>query len=247
MKKTFALLLFVLLATTSLFAYTDNFYSTSTDPEYVALISAIKNGQPESVILDAYNTYLSGDKTDVEKARIENHMARYYRDIKKKDEARNHIELMRAKIDAIDRETISDFESKVLEVEYYSAKYYVDKKMADGMKNSELTKELYEKYPDDVFSILTDCWRLIYTPGIAGGSPKKALRILDSFYDDYGSELCDLDIYSVYCAMAVAHNMRKDYEDADKYFNMAFKYYSKEGDIVDTYKANLDELKKSRD
>ncbi len=244
MKKRYFILIALLLCSASLFAYTDNFYSTSTNREYVALVSAIKNGKDEDVILNEYNAYIYSDITPVERARVEYHIARYYRDVKKKDTAREHIFLMRELIDNIDKNTISDFEQRVLEIEYYSAKYYVDKKMSDGMENSSLTKELYSLYPDDVFSIMTEAWRLIYTPGIAGGSPRKAIRMLNSFLDGYKDKMCTLDLYSTYCALAIAHNMRDDYDDAEKYFKLALGFYDKEADIVDAYKENTKELEK---
>lgn len=244
MKKALLTIIMVLLVSTSLFAYTDNYYSTSTDPLYVELLSAIKNGEKESVILSAYNNYLSSDATEVEKARVENHLARYYKDKKKKTIAKEHIALMREEINAIDKTTISDFDAQVLEVEYLSAKFYVEKKMSDGLENSNLTKKLREQYPDDVFVIMTDCWRLIYTPGIAGGSPKRAIRELEALLDGYKDQLAPLDEYSIYCALAIANNMRGDYLRSDEYFNLAFKFYSKEAEVVSAYKENLEQLQK---
>lgn len=231
------------MAVSAVFAYTDFFYSTSVDPDYVNLISSIKNGLDKNVIVANYDNYITGDKTDVEKARIEYHMARYYKDQKDKTLASDHIQIMRDKIDLIDKSQITDFESKVLEMEYLSGKYYVHKKLSDGMENSSLTKELAELYPDDVFSILNNCWRLIYAPGIAGGSPKKALAALDQLESDYCDNLSVLDLYSLYCAKAVALHKVGKYQLSDLYFKSAFEYYTKEGDIVEHYQDNLKKLK----
>lgn len=135
----------------------------------------------------------------------------------------------------------------MLEIEYYSAKYYVDKKISDGIENSSLTKELYSKYPDDVFSIMTEAWRLIYTPAIAGGSPRKAIKLLDALMKGYEDKLCTLDKYSTYCALAIAYNLREEYSTAEKYFKLAFKYFDSESDILSSYKSNAKELKKLND
>lgn len=245
MKKTLITLLLLTSCIFGAFAYTDNFYSTSTDPLYLEIIASVKNNESESKVMDGYNRYISSDQyTDVEKTRIEYHISRYFKDNKKKDEAREHVALMREKIDALDKSTITDFESQVLEVEYMSSKYYVDKKMSDGMTNSDLTKKLAESYPDDVFSILTNAWRLIYTPAIAGGSPKKAMKSIETLLKEYGDKLSPVDEYSSYAAIAVAANMRDDYQKADKYFEKAFKFYTKEADIVEKYNQNKEELKK---
>lgn len=87
-RKVFLVLLF-LISATALFAYTDNFYSTSTNPEYVALISSIKNKKPENAVLNAYNAYINSSITDIERTRVEYHMARYYRDIKRRIRLQN--------------------------------------------------------------------------------------------------------------------------------------------------------------
>lgn len=248
MKKIIATIIIATICIFTAFAYTDNFYSTSTNPEYLDLISKLKNNEKEKVVVEAYNNFISNpEHTDVEKARIEVPVSRYYRDNKNKTKAREHVALMRSKIDAIDKSAITDFEAKVLEAEYVSANYYVDKKMSEGMKSSDLTKELVAAYPDDVFSILTDSWRLIYTPGIAGGSPKKAIRAVEALLKNYEKELTIPDKYSAYAALAVAHHMRDDYEKADKYFEKAFKIYNGEADIVESYEDNQRELKKISD
>lgn len=246
-RKYIAALFMIVFSSCALFAYTDEFYQTSINREYVSLISSIKNNNDEAVILNNYNAYINSGITPVERARIEYHIARYYRDAKKKDIARDHISMMRNLIDSIDKSTISDFENKVLEIEYYSAKYYVDKKISDGMENSNLTKELYSLYPDDVFSIMTEAWRLIYTPVIAGGSPKKAIKLLSSLLKGYEENLSPLDRYSTYCALAIASYNRDDFSDADDYFNKAFAYYKNENDIVECYNDNLKQLMKTDD
>lgn len=239
MKKLLFALIISIAAISPIFAYTDTFYSTSTDPDYVYLISAIKNNLPEDTVLGAYNKYINGGKTPVEVARVEYHIAKYFKDNKQKKTAESHIELMRQLIDAIPVESISDFEKRILEIEYHSAKYHVDKKLSEGMENSKLTKEVYELYPDDVLSILLNSWRLVYTPAIAGGSPKKGIRAVNDLLKNYKDKMADLDIYSAYSCLAIGYNMRDDYQNADKYFKEAFKYFDKEADMVEAYNENI--------
>lgn len=223
-----------------LFAYTDTFKETSTDPEYYMLISAIKNGDDQNVVERAYDDYLLSGISSVERCRIEYHMARYYKDKDDKAEGNRHIQIMKDAFASI--EDATDFERLVCETELTSADYYVNRKLSVGMDNSNLAKELYKKYPEDVFSIMNEAWRLIYTPGIAGGSPKKAISLLDELMEGYSDELSDIDRYSIYCAYAIAYNARGDYKKADEYFNKAFKYFSGEADVMETYRENLKKL-----
>lgn len=245
-KKTFLLICLLLISLTSLFAYQDSFKASSTKPLYVKLISAIKNGESESIVLNSYNDYLNSGITPVESCRIEYHLARYYKDIKNKDEARKHISLMKSKLDSLPSST-SDFEKLVCQTEYTSADFYVDRNLSVGLNNSNLAKELYKKFPNEVFSNMNEAWRLIYSPAIAGGSPKKAIKILDGVMKDYSKNLVDLDKYSIYCAYAIAENKRENYQEADEYFNKAFKYFTKETEIVSAYNENKQELNRQGD
>ena len=248
MKKILTTIIIATVCIAGAFAYTDNFNSTNTNPEYLDLISTLKNNESEKVVLEKYNKYIANpEHTDVEKARIEVPVSRYYKDRNNKEKAREHVALMREKIDSIDKSSITDFEAKVLEAECVSANYYVDKKMSEGFKSSDLTKDIVAAYPDDVFTILTDSWRLIYTPGIAGGSPKKAIRTVEALLKNYEKELTIPDKYSAYAALAIAHHMRDEYEKADKYFEKAFTIYTGEADVVESYRKNQEELKKLSD
>ena len=233
-----AALLFMMVM--PLAAYSDNFYETSTDPEYVALISAIKNGENEETVLDAYDKYISSGISDIERCRVEYHMARYYKDKGNKNKGNEHVEMMKSLYSSLPSD-ISEFERLVCRAEITSADYYVNRKLSVGMENSNLAKELYSKYPDDVFSILNESWRLIFTPAIAGGSTKKAIGYLDNLMKNK-EKLSVIDTYSVYCAYAMAYNSRGNYKKADEYFRKAFEYFDAEADVVETYKENLKKL-----
>jgi tetratricopeptide (TPR) repeat protein len=239
-KKIFVAALFLLALAMPLFAYTDTFKSTTEDPEYVALITALKNGEDESTVLGAYNAYLDSDISPVERCRVEYHMARYYKDKNNKSEGKAHIETMKRLYDEL-LSSITPFERLVCETELTSAEYYVTRKLSVGMDNSDLAKKLYKEYPEEVFAIMNEVWRLIYTPAIAGGSTKKALNLLDDLTTGY-NELADIDRYSILCAYAIAYNARGDYKKANEYFEEAFKYFVAEADVVETYKSNLEKL-----
>ena len=239
-KKFFALAMLIVALVMPLFAYTDTFKSTSEDPEYVALITALKNGEDESTVLSVYNEYLDSGITPVERCRVEYHMARYYKDKNDKNEGKAHIEMMKKLYDELPEGTTA-FERLVCETELTSAEYYVTRKLSVGMDNSDLAKQLYKEYPEDVFSVMNEAWRLIYTPGIAGGSTKKAIALLDDLTKGH-PELTYIDSYSILCAYAIAYNARGEYKKANEYFEKAFEYFVAEADVVETYKSNLEKL-----
>ncbi len=244
-KKTVTLLIaMILFLAMPLFAYQDTFKASSTRPSYVKVISAIKNGDSEANVLKAYNDYINDGISPVERCRIEYHLARYYKDNSNKDKAKEHISLMGKLFNALPSNT-SEFEKLVCNCEYTSADFYVTRDLSVGLKNSNIAKELYKKYPDEVFSNMNEAWRLIYTPAIAGGSPRKAIQLLDKLTKAYAKNLTMLDEYSIDCAYAIAYNAREDYENADTYFKKAFKFFPNETEIVASYKDNVKALEKA--
>lgn len=246
MAKRFLVFLLFLLTLTPIFAYTDYFKDMMEDPLYLEVISAVKNNKGEAELLTAYENFVnSEDTTEIEKARIEYHMIRYYHDMGDDDTAREHMAKMESMISSLPPDT-TEFERMVAETELGNLEYYISGKLGDGLKGSNLTKELYKKYPDDIFSVQGEVWRLIYTPSIAGGSTRKAISIIDDVMKNYKDQLTELDYYSFICAYALAYNRRDNYEKAKDYFEEAFTYYPEEANIVEEYNKNEKALKKSK-
>lgn len=242
MKKTITLMLLLLavfLSTAA--AYTDSFAATNNNPLFNELITALKNEEKESVVLPLYNKYISSSITNVERSRIEYHMARYYKDIKQKDKAKSHVELEADYMNKIE-DSATELEKLVAEVDYTSARYYVSKELSIGMENSNLSKKLYSEYPNEFYAALTECWRLIYTPAIAGGSYRKAIKLLLDI-EKNKEGISYLEEAGLYSALGYASYMREEYNDAERYLNKAKTFYKKDPLVLETMEEVQEKLR----
>ena len=229
MKKK--LLLFVLLIsiTAVLSAYTDS-YSVYSNSQWDALYRAIKENRSQNEVESIYDKYISVELSDVEIARAEYNMVRYYMDIDEKDKAKEHFQLEE---DAVAR--LEDDENVLCDIsrsDLKSSDYYISGDMFTGMENGSMTKKLYEKYPDEVYVVITNAWRLIYTPQIAGGSNKNALKILTPLLEIV-STLSQENRYSLYGALAYASYNRHDYAEAKEFLTEALNIYNGEKTILE--------------
>lgn len=242
MKKTITLILLLLavfLSTAA--AYTDSFAATNNNPLFNELITALKNEEKESVVLPLYNKYIASSITNVERSRIEYHMARYYKDIKQKDKAKSHVELEADYMNKIE-DSATELEKLVAEVDYTSARYYVSKELSIGMENSNLSKKLYSEYPNEFYAALTECWRLIYTPAIAGGSYRKAIKLLLDI-EKNKEGISYLEEAGLYSALGYASYMREEYNDAERYLNKAKTFYKKDPLVLETMEEVQEKLR----
>jgi len=242
MKKTLTLmlLLFAVFLSTAA-AYTDSFAATNSNPLFNELITALKNEEKEDIVLPLYDKYISSSITNVERSRIEYHMARYYKDTKQKDKAKTHVELEADYMNKIE-DTATDLEKLVAEVDYTSARYYVTRELSIGMENSNLSKKLYAEYPNEFYAALTECWRLIYTPAIAGGSYRKAVKLLLDI-EKNKEGISYLEEAGLYSALGYASYMRDEYNDAERYLNKAKTFYKKDPLVLETMKEVQEKLR----
>lgn len=230
MKKTTILLIMLAVISSLLFSYTDSYAEYNDNLEWQAFIRAVKCNDSISEVESLYRKYLSGNLSAEEKARAEYNMVRYLVDNDRKDEAEKHLELDKAAVDEM--EGRSDILALISRTDYSSASYYISKDMFKGMENSSMTKELYASHSDEIYVVLMNAWRLIYTPQIAGGSNKNAIKELLPLLEER-TRMSESDLYSLYGALATAYYNRKDYSSAKEYLALALDIYHGEPTILE--------------
>lgn len=236
MRKILAALLLFVTAASAAFAYADSYSYLWETAEYPALIRSIKDNEDEKTVLKDYQAFMDSDFSFADKSRIEYHMVRYYMDNGDRDKAEEHLALEKAFFSEID-ESESDMKKGIAELDMLSAEYYVEKKLNKGLGSSNLTKQLYKDYPQEYYIALTEAFRLLNTPHIAGGSPKRALELFEKIEKEVEG-MNDLDRYSLYSGLGMSSYERKKYSDSIRYFDKAMEIY--ESDIaMDEYLEDL--------
>ncbi|MGN1163263.1 MAG: hypothetical protein ACI4S4_00510 [Candidatus Ornithospirochaeta sp.] len=229
MKKTIAIALIICLITFSISAYTDSLLQFDT-PLWLELDESVKCNKDPETVSECYSSYTEGDITVFERARAEYVLCRYYSDRGDYEKAMEHMEKQKETL------STSSIESEVLsliaEMDLSSSKTCVEKDLSSGLENSNLTKKAFKEYPEEVYIAVVNAWRLIYTPQIAGGSNKNAIKNLEPMIADIGSYSVG-NQYSIYGALAMAHYNRKDYKEAKEYLSMAFEIYDGEPTLLD--------------
>ena len=228
MKRKILILLVALLPLLSLSAYSDSWQKYDS-LDWRALFSAIRNNRGSSEVESLYSVYMKSSLTSVEKARAEYNMVRYYMDNGNEEKAKEHYALQGKNAAEC---TGDDVLSRIAQAEVTASDYYITKDMFTGMENSKHTKKLYEDFPDEVYIVLMNAWRLIYTPQIAGGSNKNAIKILTPLLDETSS-MCEENVYSLYGALATAYYNRHDYEESGEYLDKALRIYSGESALLE--------------
>lgn len=230
MKRIALLLTVFVLALAPLFSYTDSLKVYDTEA-WLGLEGAIKSNKDRSVVDPLYSSFVSSDASSFEKARAEYLYSRYLVDNGFKDEATAHLEKEKSYLDSMD--TDNNVLYLIAQLDYTSAKTYIKKDyLSTGLENSNLTKEAVKKYPEEAYFVVTNGWRLIYTPQIAGGSNKKAIKGLEPLLEE-SDKLSVFTLYSLYGALATAHYNRKDYRESNQYLSLAFDIYYGEPPLVE--------------
>lgn len=229
LKRIFVFL-FVFITLLPLFSYTDSFSKYNEKDEWKAFFRAIKENKDKEEVDRLYSLYISSDLSDVEISRAEYNYIRYLVDNKEADEAKLHLKKQEEAIERMEGK--NDYLSSYSHLDYISSSYYITKNISKGIENSNQTKELYKKYNDEITIIITNAWRLIYTPQIAGGSNKNAISILLPLLEEK-EIISEEDLYSIYGALSTAYYNRKDYDNAKAYLKLALEIYNGEPTILE--------------
>ena len=234
MKKFFVLFL-VLIFALPLFSVTDSLKKFDI-PSWLSLEEATKCNMDKDVVEPLYLSFVSSNVSMFEKARAEYLYSRYLVDRGEKEEAKKHLEEEKKYMDLMDDK--DEVLSLMAKIDYTSAKTYISRDLSSGLENSNLTKEAVKKYPEEAYFIITDGWRLIYTPQIAGGSNKNAINKVEKVLQAL-DKLSVSNTYSAYGALATAHYNRKNYKESMDYLSKAFDIYYGEPPLLEL-KENLE-------
>lgn len=236
MKRIIIYLICLIIPIFPILAYTDSFNVMNSDEDFLALLDVIKNGGDKTEAEEAYAKYINKDVSNVEKSRAEYHMVRYYTDMGNKRDAQIHLDREKEYYDAIP-DSASELEKRVAQADFVGAEYYLTGKLGLGMENSKLTKNLYKDFPNEFYPALQEAFRLLYTPPIAGGSTKKALRIINDMESSL-SGISRLDYYSFLVAKAMALSKSDKWDESDACLDEAEKIYSFDIAVDDIRKDN---------
>lgn len=227
-KKIYVILLLALLSISPLFAFTDSFASKKNDTLYYDLIKNIKDNNPEEMTLASYEAFIAKEKNPVYITRMEYQMVRYYVDSGEVSKAEEHLSKCQASYAEI---TETGVRKDIAELETVTAEYYIYEKMSTGMQTSNLTKQLYKNYPEEISVICYEANRYLYTPHIAGGSAKKALALFETLLP-IEDKLQTLDRFILFSGLGIASKERGQKADALKYLNTAIGIYSGDADLL---------------
>ena len=236
MKRILLIIALSLLCLAAASAYTDSFSSMNNDPLFLAMLDVVKNGGSQDDAEAAYAAYTAQDISETDRSRAEYHMVRYYMDMGNEDMAWKHLEKEKEAYESIP-ETADEVQRLTAQADMVSAEYYITGKMGTGMESSNLMKELYNKYPDEFYAAIQEAFRLLYTPPIAGGSSKKALRLINEVEADMDG-ISKLDNYSMLMAKAMALSKNKEWDESDEYLDRATSIYTFDTAIDDIRRDN---------
>ena len=236
MKRIFIAAIAFLMLITSVYAYTDSFSTMNSDPLFLSLLDVIKNGGDAEAAEAAYDAYISQDISAVDRSRAEYHMVRYYMDKDNEDAAWEHFGLEKEAFNAIP-ESEGELQRRTAEADMVAAEYYITGKMGTGMDSSKLMKELYKDFPDEYYTTIQEAFRLLYTPPIAGGSYRKALRLINDVEKNQEG-ISKLEYYSMLVAKAMALSESDEFDESDDYLDEAESIYSFDNAIEDVRRDN---------
>lgn len=177
---------------------------------------------PEDDVAKACQRFLASDAAPEEKIRAEYQVIRYYMERGNREKGQEHLERLEGFLGLIPEDAPA-VRRDIAEGDRMAAVYYVHGGIGNGLANSGKIRELYGKYPEEISVVLNEAFRYLYTPPIAGGSSKKAMRILREINPE---TLSVPDLFSYYVAMAMVLSDQEDFDGSDEYVAKALGFYT---------------------
>lgn len=204
-------------------AYHDSYAYRWEEPSYGALFDAVKGNEDEEKVLAAYNAYMATDVPDHEKCLMELHMVRYYMDRGMQDKAEEHYYRQESLYNSASFPSEKD--QLIAEFDLLSAEYYIwHDSMGAGLKSSNVGKDLFKMDPYEYRVAISEGFRLLSTPHIAGGSPKRGLKLFREIEQEVDGTNKN-DRFSLYSGLGMSAYERKEYEASKTYFDKATEIY----------------------
>lgn len=219
--KRFLILILILFLSVNVFAFSDYFSYLGKNPAYNNLIRALKDSKPEDEVEALYQEYIKSTDSITDITRMDCQMVRYFSDNKNNEKAERYYLSGKKNLDKIK----NDFEYQITKTDIANAEYTVYEKTKMGIESSNLIKKLYKNYPDEVSAYILEANRILYTPHIAGGSPKRAVEYF-KVLEQSGFELLPVDQYTLFAGLGIGYHKRNDKEKAKKYLVSAVKMFS---------------------
>ena len=237
MKKTLLLLIAFSLYIPAFASYHDSYAYRWEDVTYSTLMDALKSNADEETVLEAYDAHMATDVTDYEKSLIEHHMVRYYMDRGMQEQAEKHYYIQEELYSKASFPSEKD--RLIAEFDLLSAEYYIwHENMGAGLKSSNVGKELFEIDPYEYRIAISEGFRLLSTPHIAGGSPKRGLKLFREIEQEVDG-MNKLDRFSLYSGLGMSAYTRKEYEASREYFDTAIEIYPADPAMLE-YMAKLE-------
>ena len=223
MKKTFLVILTLLMVMPAFAAYHDSYAYRWENPNYENLMDSLKRNEPVETVKANYDAYMQDDIPDHEKSLMELHMVRYYMDRGMQEEAEVHYNREKELYD--NASFPSEKDQMIAEFDLLSDEYYIWlNSMGAGLSSSNIGKELFKMDPYEYRIAVSEGFRLLSTPHIAGGSPKRGLKLFREILEEVDG-MNKLDRYSLYSGLGMSAYTRKEYDASREYFQEAVKIY----------------------
>lgn len=222
--------LFFFLAVGSLFALDNSLEKYQKAEPYEKLLAVIKDGRySQEEVKAAYEEYKKAVPTGYGASRGCYVYGLYLIDMKDKAGYKAILE----EAEMIRLSLTDEFEIDTQVVDVHCLIGAEERTMSAGLKLTEVLKEYYEKWKDkEVYAILTEAWRYINTPNIAGGSNKKALEIFDELLP-YEDSLTTEFRFSLYKGYITANYNKKNWKEAYDYCLKANELFPYEPELME--------------
>ena len=245
-RKIVLLLVVLFLASASLMAAKNgsvNYFSPLADnKEYSTLLKGIFDDKGLDKALEDYKTlvqtissyHYEGWMQDLALSRACMIISKYATEVKpeRKDVATAYMQAADKLLQSGRDKGAPASASDILEALSNSFWYLIDGSLSKGMAFTKIVDATYKAHPEDFHVLLMAADRYLHSPGIAGGSKKKGLKLFQEAEKIMNEQkTAQWDCFTIYSGLAYGYWKHKDKDDALKYALLAKEIYSADSTI----------------